>query len=607
MAARAGVTKRRISYVPATAPDAPSLSFMEDLFADEFPEAFGSSGNNPKSEVKSILDLPAEVLAIVCQDLSNLDIKRLRLTCKILAKNVDLRINRVYVSPNRANLQCLQKILDHPRYRHQVHELVWDDAQLEEYPDVEDFSRVVTLDEANSKRDIESMLEWYTVSDESDDEELKQFEHDDFFMEDGRLTEVAKGILLRHNTQSAKDVLAQNATRMSIEDSWDHYQDLYREEQEIMSRQLDVAALRQVLRACPNLRRVTLTSAIWYPWNTHAYRNSPFLQSLPPGFRKPSVWPWLTYRPQSTPAQAAYISKTLRMPILEKTGSLPREFRGYSILVSTLLNMRQSSISEFIIDPAMETTGISHQLFTTENADWLNTVSLASILPLTSLKLAVNSYGAKKHSPNSYLRSGHIQAVLRNLPLLKHFDLSPNCRARRDENSVASDLFSWRDIIPADLVERLKTLTIRNAYMHFDSVYDMVVTMLNAEHITLDNVFTHSDRGRPTYYSLFRGLWIHYETTQIAKTRPAFTIVEPIDVGPAGRYRARLTCEEVSYWLHGDEYHVGCPFEDRFAVQIGDGVGWVVDDRDPEFAMLASEWERTPEGRRWLDERRMAL
>jgi hypothetical protein len=607
MAARAGVAKRRVSHVPATTPDAPSLSFMEGLFGDEFPEAFGSTGDQSNMSRKSILDLPAELLAIVSEELSKLDIKRLRLSSKHLAKNVDLRINRVYISANSANLNCLQKILNHPRYKYHVHEIVWDDAQLDEYPDLESFRRVVELDESNSKREIENMLEWYLGFSQGDNEEHRDFEHDDFFAEDGSLTEVAKGILLRHNSQFARDAIAQNATRISVEESWDYYQMLHQEEQELMSQRSDVAALRRTLAECPNLRRITLTSAIWHPWQLQPHYHTPFFRSLPPGFRKPSLWPWLSYRPQATPAQAVYRDKTLRTLISEKNASLPREFRGYSIVVSTLLDMRNSSISEFIIDTRMETTGISHQLFATPNADWINTVSLAGMLPLTRLKLSINSYGADHTTIDSYLRSDQIEKALRNMPLLEHLDFSPNCRARRNETSVTDWGFHWRDCIPKEVAERLKTLTIRNANMLFNSVWDMITSLVNAHHITLDNISMDSPQLRPTYYALFRGLWIHYETTQVQKTRPSFTVVEPIDAGPGGRYRAKLIWEELSYWVHGDDYHNGCPFEDRLARQIKDGVGWVVDDRDQEFSMLASEWAKTAEGRRYIDGERMEL
>ena len=127
---RAGVTKRRVSTVSAgSASNVSSMSFMEGLFGDEFPEAFGSGARNKKT----ITDLPAELLEIVCEHISKLDIKRLRLVSKHFASSVYLRIDRIYVSPNRANLDYLHQILAHPTYPGRVREIVWDDALLKEY------------------------------------------------------------------------------------------------------------------------------------------------------------------------------------------------------------------------------------------------------------------------------------------------------------------------------------------------------------------------------------------------------------------------------------------------------------------------------------------
>ncbi|KAH7088819.1 hypothetical protein FB567DRAFT_440683 [Paraphoma chrysanthemicola] len=603
MAARAGVSKRRVSHVPITTPDAPSLSFMEDLFGEEFPEAFANAGQQARMNWKSILDLPAELLAIVSEDLSKLDIKRLRLSNKYLAQNVDLRIDRVFVSPNRTNLVCLDQILNHPRYKFQVKEIVWDDAQLDEYLDLESFRRVLDVDDANMQREIENMLEWDIWFLELD--EHRKYDHDDFFAGDGSLTEIAKGILLRQNSESARDIIARNAMRMSVEESWDYYQLLYEEEQDIITRRMDAVALRRALETCPNLRKITLTSAVWHPWQLQPCYHTPFHRSLPPGFRKPSVWPWLSYRPHATSSQVAHRDNTLKSLVNDKADSLPKEFRGYTIVVSTLLATNNSTISEFIIDPEMETTGISHQLFATPSADWYDTASLAFQLPLTRLKLCINSYGANHASIASYLRSGQIKAVLHHLLSLEHFDFSPNCYARRGTVSVTrvtNGILHWQDIIPDTIMARLKSLTIRNANMIFEEVEDMIISLASVHHVTLDNIFMLSQHKSSTYYELFRELQIHYGATASEKPRPAFTAVEPISTGPT-RYRAKLVCEELSYWVHGEGGDDACPFNDSDYRQIKDDVGWVVDDRDREFSMLATDWVQTPEGRRYMEGR----
>jgi hypothetical protein len=576
---------------------------MEELFGDEFPEAFGSSAMKSS---KSILDLPAELLAVICEDLSHLDIKRLRLTCKYLAAKVDLRIQRVYISPNRANLECLQKILEHPRYRFKVCGIVWDDAQLEEYPDLDSFRDAIVIDENNSKRDIEHLLEHISRGSQDDNSQFHAFEHDDFFDKKGRLTEVAKGILLRRDDQVCRDIIAKNATAMSIEDSYPIYQDLYRDEQEIMKQGLDVAALKHALSVCPNLKRVTLTNQIWLPWEFRPSYHTAFYRSLPPGFRKPSVWPWLTHRPQSTPSQTAYREQTMSTLITSQDVPLPSEWRGYSIIVSSLISMPKPQISEFIIHAGNETTGISHQLFATFNADWINTISMARMVPLKRLKLCINSFGANHENTTSYLRAGQIHAALRTMPLLEHLDLSPNCFRRRSQGnaSVVDWWFHWHDIIPVPLVRRLKTFALRNVSMYVEGLLDLVEAQVLAEHIMLDNIRMATMVGdvEATYFDFFHKLWLHYDITHSPCTRPAYTVIEPMEAGgcgacsSCGAFRSRLVFEEVCDYLHNDDYHGNIPFENTYVNQIKEGVGWVVDDRDERFLVRASDYMGTQVG-----------
>jgi hypothetical protein len=583
MAARAGVSKRRISQVTTSVHDIPSMSFLENLFGDEFPEAF--SGDKVKSN-KSILDLPSELLAVICEDLSKLDIKRLRLANVYLAKNVDLRIDRIYISPNRANLDCLQKILLHPRYRFHIPELVWDDAQLDEYPDVKSFAAAIDFDDNHVKQDTERLLMDLSRGLQDENAEFGSFEHDDLFDMDGKLTETAKAVLLRQDSQFARDVIARNAATMNVEESYAIYQDLYQEEREIMRQGLDAAALRHALAVCPKLVRVILTSEVWRPWNLQPVYHTPFHRFLPPGFRKPSVWPWLSYRPQSTSAQLAYRDNMMKVGTIDQDVSLPSEFRGYNIVVSSLISIPNPQISEFIIYAGHETTGISHQLFAAPNADWKNTMVMARKVPLKRLSLSINPHGTDYSSPSSYLHSGLMSKTLENMPLLEHLDLSINCYERRNRE-LGEQIFSWGKVIPISLLPRLRTFALRNVRTRYDELVELIKSMTNAEHITFDNIHMEMVAGlEATYYKLFREIWLHYDRSPESTSRPAFTVIEPCQRS----FKSRMVCEELWEWLYRDEYHGNIPFEDRAYPAILSGVGWVLDDRDERFLVRASEY-----------------
>jgi len=582
MAAKAGVTKRRVSHINTSVNDVPSMSFMEGLFGDEFPEAFAAAVGSAARGTKSILDLPAELLAIISEDLSKMDLRRLRLTSKHLAMNVDLRINRIFISPARANLECLRRILDHPRYRFQVQEIVWDDAQLNEYRDLESFRDAILIGEHNTKMEIERLLQDANQDYHRYDPGAPDYEHDDYFDRDGRLTELAKGVLLRRDDQVSKDIIARNATMMSVEESYGIYQTLYQEEQRNMKTNVDSAAFQHTLAVCPNLERVTLTSEVWRPWNFQPAYLTPFYHSLPPGFRKPTEWPWFGHPPQITLAQVARRDEVMKTTISDESGSLPREFRGYSIVVSALASISTpTKISELIIYTGNETTGIGHQLFASPNADFTNTLTMARLIPLKRLKLSINSYGADHSTTASYLRSGQFHTLLSSLSHLEHLDLSPNCSPRRgDSLSIEAWVFYWADIIPADLLPRLKTFTLRNVNIFFGELLELISSMTCAQHITLDNISMDSHDGlSPTYFRLFERLWIYYEFAQVPCTRPKFTVVEPVK----GGYKSRMVFEELNHYLHTEEFHINVPFEDQVEEQIRWDCGWLVDDRDLDF------------------------
>ncbi|KAF2129327.1 hypothetical protein P153DRAFT_316177, partial [Dothidotthia symphoricarpi CBS 119687] len=484
MVARAGVMKRRISNVAATsANNVPSLSLMEELFGDDFPEAFaGSVGGYVHKSRRTILDLPAELLAVICEDLSKLDIKRLRLVNRSLAKRVELRIDRVYISPNRANLESLQRILGHKRYRNRVQEIIWDDAQLEEYSSLEDFSHAIHNDEKQLVNDIETRLEDAINGQNDDSFDYQALEYGDLF-QDGRLTDVAKGLLLRYDDQTSRDLIARCAAMMSVEESYAIYQDLYREEQEIMKRGDDVAALQYALTGFPNVRRITLTSEIWRPWNLLPTYDTPLFRSLPPGFRKPSVWPWLGPRPHPTPAQTAHRDKVMAQPL----DGLPTEWRGYSILVSALIALPNPKIEEFIIDVGNEPTGLPHQLFAAPNEDYTLTLRMLQHLPLKKLQLALNSHGAA-HVGYTYLTSGLLFSALNTLPNLESLDLNTNSHAR-----IIRLVEFWTDpskLLPLSLMQRLSHFALRNTVLCTNlcsRLYPFLASMTNVRSVVLDN------------------------------------------------------------------------------------------------------------------------
>ncbi|OAL54475.1 hypothetical protein IQ07DRAFT_618573 [Pyrenochaeta sp. DS3sAY3a] len=470
MAARAGVSKRRVSLVPASASNnVPSLSFMEGLFGEEFPDAFASVSQVPKSH-KSILDLPSELLDVICDHISKLDIKRLRLASKSLAVKVDLRIDRVYISPNRANLNALQRILEHPRYKHTVRELVWDDAQLEEYPTLDSFRSAVNVDEQTTMINIEKFIALINDDYEGGTPEYRALEEDDFFSEDGCLTDFAKGLLLRDDDQFSRDIIARHAT-------------LYQDEQHIMQQGRDVAGLRHALQNLPNLRRITLTSEVWRPWNLYPHYDTPYYRSLPPGFRKPSVWPWLGVRPRMTVAQRDHQDMVISQEYIDQ---LPEDWRGYKIMISTLLETQNSQIEEFIIDSGFEENGLNALFLVAPKPLLHQTIAAFRQLPLRRLQLSWFIEGNDVRFRGIAV-SAQMKQLLTGLPHLEHLDFNPHFSRRRHQFSMSGVNFIPSDFLPDALMHQLKTFALRNAVIEVQVLRILITELRNAESITLDH------------------------------------------------------------------------------------------------------------------------
>ncbi|KAF1927981.1 uncharacterized protein M421DRAFT_12687, partial [Didymella exigua CBS 183.55] len=375
LATRAGITKRRSSV--STTFNAPSMSFFEAMFGDDFPDAFAHDGRSCKS-TKTMLDLPAELLEIICQYLSQLDVKRLRLTSGGLAEKVELRIDRVYVSPNRANLDCLKNILDHPRYCLQIQELVWDDAQLRHLPAFDIFRDHIESDQAKARVALEDHLSTLFRSNAEDEAEYESIGVKDCIQDDGELTEIGKAILLNANDEKSKTIIASCAASMSVEDSYVLYQKLYQDEREIVKREWDVHALQRALEQLPNLKRITITSEVWRPWNLIPVYDTPFHRALPAGFRKPSVWPWVDRSHLDTPRPPAFD---------ESIQHLPAEWRGYSVVMSALVSKSVPTLQEFIVDTGHENVGLPKQIFALPTLDSTKSIRVFSTTPLKKLQL----------------------------------------------------------------------------------------------------------------------------------------------------------------------------------------------------------------------------
>ncbi|EUC50531.1 hypothetical protein COCMIDRAFT_689 [Bipolaris oryzae ATCC 44560] len=580
---RAGVSKRRVSYVSAlSASRVPSLSFMEGLFGDEFPEAFGSGEGPSAKSRKTILDLPAELLDLVCAHISKPDIKHLRLASKQLANSVYLRIDRVYVSPNRANIDYLYQILSHPRYKYRVHEIIWDDTRLEEYSSLGSFRDAILFDEREFTRSIESRLEEAIWIYGDDNPEYHALEHDDLFESNGRLTEAAKEILLRYDDQFSREVLARNATMMDIEDSYSLYQDLYREEQAIMDQEADINALEQALMGFTMLKRVTFTTEIWRSCTfPHPY-NTPFHRSLPVGFRKPQIRHMCRAPVRASEVHDSPMKTTVR------SSQLSTNSGGYSSLVSAILNMPNPGIEEFVVETENEAMIPHKDQFTLNRRDLDNTRSMFRKIALKYLKFPLTSEEDTRadSTPHNIYSPQNFLAELRHL---EHLDLNLSC------NTIAP-MFGRvpRFIpIPENLRRQLKTLTLRHVAAEDDDLFGLFTSMPNLQHVTLYRLYQGNEQS--SWALLFQHLKTCYSTA-VHASKPRFVISQSLDPDTTN---LQVVDQEVDDYLYGNGEHPFMEAGVQTLARLKQHMGWRVDPRDDTVRERMSDFCARTEMQEW--------
>jgi hypothetical protein len=529
---RAGIVKRRGSVV--TTFNAPSMSFFEAMFGDDFPGEFANGDGRSCKSKRTLLDLPTEMLELICQHLSNMDLKRLRLANRQLAEEVELRIDRVYVSPKRANLDCLNNILNHPLYRLQVQEIVWDEAQLVSIATIQEFCQVLEYDASIAKMVLGDHLKTLMRSG-GDDTEFEQIKVEDCVQEDGRPNDIGKAILLSANDHKSRYYIANNAAKMSVKESYELYQKLYQDEKEIIKRGWDVALLQRALTELPTLKRITLTSEVWTNRSHFPSYHTPFFRALPAGFRMPSV-----------------VGSVLKRPLPEQRLSI--DWRGYSIIMSSLVTCPVPHLREFIVDSGSERVGLPHELVALPNIDYTNTLRMLSSTPLKMLQLPFCDSTAFDHSA-SRVGLDLLEHVITAAPHLEHLDLK-FCIVLEEEN--------LRFPLSYGFFERncpgLKHIALRHAQARFDWLFNLVTTSKNLQSILLDKIHIIDPAGRrpdeiePLFFTRLKE---HFAAA--SQQGPSFTWIGDIPAQPnyQNDYQKRLLCQVLDDDLNAFLYDDG--------------------------------------------------
>ncbi|KAM0515009.1 hypothetical protein ACHAPE_006331 [Trichoderma viride] len=386
--------------------------FLQDLFplesihVDLSPsssqrQVVTSEPNGKQASSPFLVLLPPEIIQNILGHLDNRAIKSLRLTCRWLSAIAALRINRVFLSANPLNIQVFRAIADHDVFRHGIVEIIYDDARL--WRDAADApeARAPSNPIYGNYRDYPSDMEWFESERDENIKDLRQRQNND----DPRRPE---------HVAMARRVHAE----LSLEESWAYYQDLLRQQEEVMASGDDADALRYGLQRFPSLQKVTVTPAT-HGWLFMPLYETPMIRAFPYGFNcpMPRAWPYETY----SDLRAAPWENDLRAAPWENEKT---RWRGFN-LVTKILAEGRHTVSEYEIDGHRLGTGLNCRIFDNRCEEYEDFVSVLRLPSFKKLQLSLFIEGQETMMWWA-LRNGLLRKALAEATQLEHASIATN-------------------------------------------------------------------------------------------------------------------------------------------------------------------------------------
>ncbi|ETS85608.1 hypothetical protein PFICI_03633 [Pestalotiopsis fici W106-1] len=326
-----------------------------------------------------LLRLAPELVALITSCLPNSAIKNLRLSCRALSGSAALRLHRVFLSPNPRNVEVFRAVADHEVFRRRIVEIIWDDALL--------------LDRGPGHipgpTDGPISPEWYDRAcgiNLLELDKVKKSNHPDYA--------VAK---------------LQMAAQLPFNVSWEHYQELLGQQEEVIASKSDIEALRYGLQQFPALKRITITPAAHGLLFIPLYE-TPMIRALPHGFNYPIPRGWPTPERGDAPY---YVQSWDR----DKS-----KWRGFNIVTRELASAPHGhSITELVLDVHYLNTGLNCHVFDGQNDEYDNLVKILRQPGFSRLDLALLSDGQQYQGWSSF-RNGNLRSALSEATDLQHIN-----------------------------------------------------------------------------------------------------------------------------------------------------------------------------------------
>ncbi|CAG8052723.1 unnamed protein product [Penicillium salamii] len=333
--------------------------------------------------------LPLELWLQITSYLPTRDIKSMRLAGKQFSNAVELPLQRVFLSPNPLNIAVFRAVAEHERFRHQVREIIWDDARLPRGPLIRrrlpglEGGLVSDEEESDNETEISRYkgsydLDWpFEYSDEEDQDEDDEWGGDPYnelrksskfkikdcpiWFKAGCAASVEGAYERQMNVDDGiyaidmdradyKSIRELGSIGPPLSDCWEFYRTLVRQQDDVLAAKSDEEAFIHGLKQFPALTKVTVTPAA-HGFLFNPLYQTPMIRSFPRGFNYPIPRGWPL--PAHAQPEEVYSYPWNRLNEVQK-----ERFHGFRIVVRALAEQK-NDVVEFSLDSRLLRTGIN--------------------------------------------------------------------------------------------------------------------------------------------------------------------------------------------------------------------------------------------------------
>uniref|UniRef100_A0A8H7N3E0 F-box domain-containing protein n=1 Tax=Bionectria ochroleuca TaxID=29856 RepID=A0A8H7N3E0_BIOOC len=457
----------------------------------------------------ALLNLPAEIHAEIASYLSGRDVKNLRLVSTKALERFPLKLSRVFLSPNKADIRVFRKVSQHETLRHQIVELIWDHTY---FPELRSMAPGKIGSDLLDMADFLTRCELETAKARV---RQKRFSQSGLQLPDQMKRPEADKVEWDFPVDFSKTHLGTLSACKCIQ----IYKKLARRQTKNIESEKDLRALSDYILRFPRLEKITVCHAT-QGWLFEPFYDTPTTRLLPRGFRhrkhrSDSMW---ARQGASWPEMKTVYSKYIR---------------GYIGILSVLASIGNNlEIEELSIQSNGLPYGLTAHMFNRATPEYLDFVELLSRPTFRRLDLVLDSYNQEIHWPG--IRSGHLRDALGQVVNLQHFSLTADM-LHLHPWITSEDWTPLNEFIPIDLWPLLQSFRLMDILVKQDDLVTFLGALpLSVRIIELGQLsFVDGHGDYATLLDLIKHQ-LHWSDRQVAK-QPRLTIIVAIsDFAPPG-------------------------------------------------------------------------